>query len=290
VQRSPWLLAILGPTASGKTDLAEALATESGAQLINADAFQVYRGLNIGTGKSSRADLYQLLDLVEPKEEFGLGEWLNRLRPLLEELFSQGRNGILVGGTAYYVRAALEGYDALHPPPAPELRARLNKTSLPELVQELSRQAPEVAASLDLANPVRVTRALEKLESEPLPPFQIPPFQTAKWAVDRDDLPERIARRVDAMFEQGWENEVANLLKNGVNEDASGMRAIGYRDVAKLVRNEQSAAETREKVILATVQYAKRQRTWLRKEQKLVRIAESQRDDMIAKLVREGLE
>jgi tRNA dimethylallyltransferase len=286
----PWLLAILGPTASGKTDLAENLAEQTGAQLINADAFQVYRGLNIGTGKSSRADLYELLDLVEPAQEFGLGEWLNRLSPVLGRVFGGGQNAVLVGGTGFYVRAALEGFDALHPPPSAELRARLNSTPLAELVEELRKRAPETAATTDLANPVRVTRALEKLETSPLPPLEIPPFKVAKWAVDREELTERIARRVDAMFDQGWDTEVETLLSHGVTEDAPGMRAIGYRDVAKLVRGEQSAAETREKVILATTQYAKRQRTWLRKEQKLVRIAESERDDMIAKLVREGME
>src|SRR5579859_2775526 len=112
----------MGPTASGKTELAEALADRLGAQLINADAFQVYRGMDIGTGKSSARDRYLLIDVADPNDQFGLGEWARLVQSALERLWAEGRPAVLVGGTGLYIRALMEQFDAISGKPAQELR------------------------------------------------------------------------------------------------------------------------------------------------------------------------
>src|SRR5688572_23240532 len=124
-QGKPFLLAVMGPTASGKTDLAEHLADETGAQLINADAFQVYKGFDIGTAKSVNANRYELIDIREPDESFGVGEFVQLANAELERLFAGGTSAIVVGGTGLYVRALFEEYEAMSGPPDPQLRADL---------------------------------------------------------------------------------------------------------------------------------------------------------------------
>ena len=164
--QNPALVALMGPTASGKSDLAEALADRIDARLINADAFQVYRGMDIGTGKPSQKERYLLLDLVSPSEQFGLGEWLRLAVAALEEIFKQGRNAIVVGGTGLYIRALMEEYADVAAAPDPSLRASLMKRPIEELRQELRSRAPNVFESTDIANPLRVRRALEKLDAQ----------------------------------------------------------------------------------------------------------------------------
>lgn len=272
----PALIAVLGPTGSGKSDFAEALADRTGALLLNADAFQVYRGLDIGTNKPSRRSLYQLLDLVDPQESFGVVPWVQAALPLLEAAFAQGQSVILVGGTGFYVRALMDEFADLREAPDPELRAHLmareEAEGLAALVAELEAQAPEVAAHTDLKNPVRVRRALERLQAPPAAPISIPPFRRRKVALlpDPEWLNERLAARTEHLLAEGWIEEVRGLLEQGVTKDAPGMRAIGYRNIVDHLQGEISLAELTDQINLATRQYAKRQRTWLRTEKGLV--------------------
>src|SRR5205085_344215 len=127
----------MGPTASGKSSLAEALAEQLDAQLINADAFQVYRGMDIGTGKSSCKERYLLLDLVSPSQQFGLGEWLRLAVVELERLFAEGRSAIVVGGTGLYIRALMEEYAEISSAPDPQLRSELMGRDVESLREEL---------------------------------------------------------------------------------------------------------------------------------------------------------
>ncbi|MBZ0212587.1 MAG: (d)CMP kinase, partial [Nitrospirae bacterium] len=130
----PLLIAVMGPTGSGKSDLAEALADRLGARLINSDAFQVYRGMDIGTGKSPRKAEYDLMDILDPSEPYGVGRFVEDASRAATVAFDFGRAAILVGGTGLYARALTEGYADLAPAPDPDLRARLAQTPLAALV------------------------------------------------------------------------------------------------------------------------------------------------------------
>lgn len=270
---TPFLIAVMGPTASGKTSLAESLADQLSAQLVNADAFQMVRGFDIGTAKPTLRDQYALIDVLDPTEESSVADWIRRVHPILLECFGRGQSVILSGGTGFYIRALMEGYVAMAPPPNPALRQNLMKREAEEglasLAAELLERAPEIAAGMDLRNPARVRRALERLDSptpEPQPP--LPPFVKVKFRLDMPvtTLDKRIAGRVDAMISDGWANEVRNLLAQGVPKTAPAFRAIGYLSLIEWLEGQANREDTRAEVILRTRQYAKRQRTWLRSE------------------------
>lgn len=270
---APFLIAVMGPTASGKTSLAESLADRLDAQLVNADAFQMVRGFDIGTAKPTARDRYALLDVLDPREESSVADWIRRAGPVLEECYAAGRSVILSGGTGFYIRALMEGYDAMAPAPDPALRQRLMEREANEglttLAEELAQQAPEVAARIDLKNPARVRRALERLASPPaLPAPPLPAFLKVKFrlVMPTELLDLRIEQRVDAMFSDGWAEEVRTLIAQGVPKTAPAFRAIGYLSLIEWLEGQASREDTRAEVILRTRQYAKRQRTWLRSE------------------------
>lgn len=262
----------MGPTGSGKSGIAEKVAKKLGAQLINADAFQVYRGLDIGTNKPSDSSQYELINIVEPTEQFGLGEWIRESCQVLTRCWEAKQPVVFVGGTGLYIRALFEGYAEMSGPPDAEVRERLmlrEKTEgLQSLVDELESRAVHIAEATDLKNPVRVRRALERLENPQTIEFQIPPYEKTKFSIvlNSETLAERISKRLDQMIEAGWIEEVGNLIKNGVPENAPGFRAIGYHTWVRLLKGELSLDEGKAEVLTATLSYAKRQRTWLRKE------------------------
>lgn len=265
----PRLLAILGPTATGKSALADRVRDRWGAPtILVADAFQSYRGFRVGTGQ--RTDRGRALTAFKaPTDDYGAGEFVRLALPILEGAFARGEDLILEGGTGFYVRALLEGYDALSPAPDPALRARLLAEPIESLV---ARLPPEIAAKTDLKNPVRVRRALERLAGPPPERFTLPPFDVRKVALtgsEPDRHAETIAARVTAMLAEGWPEEVRALLASGVPESAPAFRAIGYRTVAAMLRGEIGEEAARESVVKETVRYAKRQKTWLRSEPRL---------------------
>jgi tRNA dimethylallyltransferase len=266
----------MGPTGSGKSDFAEHLADRLGAQLVNGDAFQVYRGLDIGTAKPDDPSRYELLDLIQPDEDFGVGAWIQAAIPVLEACFARSQSVVLVGGTGLYIRALTEGYTDMMAAPDPtlrqELEARERSEGLESLVKELQEQAPEVAAKTDLRNPVRVRRALERLAT-PTDALiiQIPPFSIHKVALARsvDDLNLRIHTRISKMVQNGWVREVENLRAMGYGLSAPGFRAIGYRRIWNVISGEEELSEALTQIEIETRQYAKRQRSWLRAEPNL---------------------
>lgn len=268
----------MGPTGSGKSGLAESLAAETGARLVNADAFQVYRGLDIGTNKPADRQRYALLDIKEPEEDFGVGEWVRLALAELAAAWEARRNVVVVGGTGLYVRALMEEYSDLRPPPDPRLRRELENRErdegLDSLRQELLGLEPRTA--VDLANPTRVRRALERaLGPKPADPVQLPPFRRVKLALDPDAaaLDELLRSRVASMLGDGWVEEVAVLLDRGISPSAPAMRAIGYQCVVKILGGSILRDEAETEIFLATRQYAKRQRTWLRSEPALIRLS-----------------
>lgn len=270
----PILLALLGPTASGKSDLAEKLAEQTNAQLLNADAFQVYRGLDIGTGKPADVPRYKLLDVADPWDQFGLGAWIRLASNELQDAWAACRSVIVVGGTGLYVRALFEGYASVDSQPDPALRAQLSeeaaKIGAQGMFERLQELAPEVSKKVDAANPRRVLRALERVLSPGTSvKIDLPPFDRHKFATNPPVamLAERVERRVDSMLEAGWVEEVRRLIANPrVSIDSPGLKAIGYRFLWEHLQGSMKLEEARQKIIIATRQYAKRQRTWLRSE------------------------
>jgi len=263
----------MGQTASGKTALAEFLAQEWGAQLINADAFQMYRGMDIGTAKPSDPTRYALMDNLEPDQEYGVGEYVAAVQPILHECYAQQRDVILVGGTGLYIRALMDEWSEMQGAPDPELRAELDAQELDQLLEQLTRRDPEAAAKVDQKNKVRVRRALERaLSPSQSIAINIPPYKKFKVALDWpvDLINERIDQRVQLMWDAGWIHEVSVLISNGFLDNCPGFRAIGYSQIAQHLRGRMSEDECTALIRAQTRAYAKRQRTWLRSERDLV--------------------
>ena len=271
----PLLIAVMGPTAAGKTDLAEQLATDLDAQLINADAFQIYQGMDIGTAKPERREHYKLLDIRRPDEGFGVGEFVEIASTILTDLFTDGRNAVVVGGTGLYIRALFEEYQDLAPEPDPHLREDLNRLDLATKVTMLRERDPSSAERIDLRNPARVQRALERaLAPSTSLCWSLPPYRRLKLALvpDVEETDARIARRVESMMQNGWVREVTELRERGYRADHPGFRAIGYRTLLRYLDGEIGREEATATTIAETRGYAKRQRTWLRSEPNLIEL------------------
>ena len=269
----PLLIGVMGPTASGKTDLAEQLAEAFDAQLVNADAFQIYRGMDIGTAKPENNQAYRLLDIRNPSEGFGVGEYVALAQEVLRECWTARKSVVVVGGSGLYVRALFEEYDAMGQAPSVELRESLNARTLESLVEELLNVSPELAGTLDLRNRVRVQRAIERIQSpKPSVPVHLPPFKKRKLGVIRDteETFERIAKRTEAMMQKGWVQEVQTLMSHGYRIQDPGFRALGYGAIWKSLSGEIDLEEAQATTIAETRKYAKRQRTWLRSEPNLL--------------------
>lgn len=266
----PKLIAIMGPTASGKSDVAECISTELDAELISADAFQIYRGFDIGTNKPIAPEHYHLINIRDPHEGFGVGEFAIEASRILTDAHGREKNVVIVGGTGFYIRALLEKFDNLLPEPSPDLRKKIGNLDLNDVIRELDALAPE--AKVDRQNPVRVRRALERAltPSEPVR-INFPPFETRKFAisVETPTIDAKIRVRTLELLESGWISEVENLLNQGVATDTPAFRAIGYSEVVQFLHGELTFDIMLEKIVLETRRYAKRQRAWLRSEPSL---------------------
>jgi tRNA dimethylallyltransferase len=279
----------MGPTASGKTAVAERLADHLHARLVNADAFQVYRGLDVGTSKPVAKERYDLLDIKAPDETFGVGEWIAAATAVLGTAWADGNHVVVVGGTGLYIRALFEEYAEMYAAPDPDLREavqkRLRDAGVEALFAELTAVAPQVAAGIDAGNPRRVSRALERVLAGNGPMrISIPPFRKTKLALDppKATLDVQIRRRLDIMFQNGWVREVERLRAAGIARSAPSLRAIGYQDVWDHIEGVISFEIACERITTATRRYAKRQGTWLRSEPNLLRLAGNEPEALYA--------
>lgn len=280
----PPIAAIVGPTASGKTDLALAVARGLPVEILVADSRQVYRGMDLGTAKpdaaARAATPHHLLDLADPDEPFSIIDWVARARALVPEVAARGRLPVVVGGTGLYVSALLDGYELPGQAPPPELRGRLvaelETSGLPPLAARLARVDPAAAARTDLRNPRRVLRALERVEAAgagaPAAGAAPYPGRIAMLGLSRptDVLRARIDARVAWMFSHGLLDEVRRLLDAGYDADLSPMTGHGYREAARVLAGEWDMARAIEVTARHTRQYAKRQLTWLRRDARIV--------------------
>lgn len=282
---------LAGPTAVGKTDVALAVAEACDGEIVGADAFQVYEGLDLLTAKPSREDLarvpHHLVGSVPLAEPFNVARYLEAAQAAIAGIRSRGRLPIVVGGTGLYLRALTRGLSDI-PPASPELRAELAATPLPQLLERLETLDPEAARAMDTKNARRVLRAVEVclLTGKPFSSFreewqQQPHFEGVLLERTREELYERIDRRTHAMFEEGVVEEVrAALAAGGVG--ATAEQVIGWREITALLRGEMTRADALAAIQQTTRRYAKRQLTWFHREPMLIPISLSSGADLAA--------
>jgi tRNA dimethylallyltransferase len=287
-RRPPPLVAIVGPTASGKSDLAMALARLLPVEIIVADSRQVYRGMDIGTAKpdaAARAAVpHHLLDLVHPDEPFTVAQWVDAARRLVSEVTARGRLPTVVGGTGLYVTSLLDGHDYAAQPWSPELRAHLaaelEAEGLTALAARLAERDPLVAARTDLRNPRRVLRALERAELSAAGRTAAPRADPWRGRVamlgisrPREVLYRRIDERASALFATGLLDEVRALLAAGFGPELLPMTGHGYREAARVLAGEWTTGEAIAVTARRTRQHAKRQLSWFRRDPRIVWLA-----------------
>lgn len=280
------VLAIVGPTASGKSWLGMEIGESVGGEIIGADSRQVYRHMDIGTAKPPAEDRqrvrHHLIDIIDPSEEYSVALYVRQARAAISDVLKRGRVPIVVGGTGQYVWALLEGWNVPAVSPDHSLRAELQERmaqyGLHTLVKDLEETAPATAKRIDLANHRRVIRALELAlraqDGEPEEPTRTPPpFQATVIGVevDRARLYDRINARVDAMFEAGWVGEVENLLDMGYGPDLPAMSSLGYREICESLQGEMTLEDAVETIKTKTRRFARQQGAWFRTSDKRIR-------------------
>ena len=283
-------VAVLGPTASGKSALGLALAERLGGEIVACDSQQVYVGMDIGTDKPTHEDRrrvpHHALDLCQPDQPFHAARWAALARTTIQGIARRGRLPIVVGGTGLYYRALTAGlFEA--PPPDPALRARHRELTDREGIEALRARLlavdPEAAASIAARDFVRLSRALEIFEQTGVPITTLrrqaaPPRDLAPTVLLLDpplaESRARIAARVGAMVAAGFLDEVRALHAAGYGPTLRPLQALGYRQMGAVLAGGLSLAEATDETVRATAAYARRQRTWFRKESAAARFAE----------------
>ena len=277
------IICIAGPTASGKTELAVALAKELGGEVVSCDSMQLYRGMDIGTAKPTQAEMdgvkHHMIDCIDPSEDFSVGRYVNQADACMQDILARGKRVIIVGGTGLYVDSLIAGR-IFAPYPETGRREELTRIAREQgidvLVERLRAVDPESAARIHPSNEKRIIRALEvfletgktmtqhNLETKQQPDKYAPTWIGLDY-VNRSALYARIDQRVEEMFAQGLVEEVRSLLDRGVPASCTAMQAIGYKELTAYLRGEGSLEEAKALIQQGSRRYAKRQRTWFRR-------------------------
>ena len=288
-----WVLT--GPTASGKTALSIRLAKAYQCEIVCMDSMQIYRGMNIGTAKPTLAEMdgipHHMIDVANPEEAFSVARYQEMAEECIADIQTRGNRALLVGGTGLYLRALRQPMAMGDVAADDKLRAELEALAAQEngkqrLHDMLAEVDPDTAARLHLNDVRRAVRALEVYQLTGVPFSKQPQLQgesrftyrVASLTMERALLYARIEKRVDQMIEQGLIEEVRGLLDSGVPADCQAMKAIGYKEIVPYIRGEASWEETDYLLKLNTRHYAKRQLTWMRREEDVLWV-DALRDD-----------
>ena len=277
------IICIAGPTASGKTALAVELAKWYDGEVVSCDSMQIYRRMDIGTAKPTIEEMqgipHHMLDVCEPDEDFSVSRYCQLATPIVDDILARGKTAIIAGGTGLYMDSLIKGND-FAPFPATghrqRLEARLEAEGLDVLLKELeSIDPPSVTRCQN--NPRRIIRSLEvfyetgetitahNLRTQAIPP-RYNPIRLALEDEDRQDLYDRIDRRVSVMLEQGLVEEIQNLLASGIPADCTAMQAIGYKEFVDALAGRSTIEAAADLVRQSSRRYAKRQLTWFRRD------------------------
>jgi tRNA dimethylallyltransferase len=299
------VVAVVGATAAGKSEVALDLAQRLGGEIVNTDAMQLYRGMDIGTAKLPPGDrrgiVHHLLDVLDVSEPATVAEFQGWARSVIDDCLGRGVTPVLVGGSALYTRAVLDEF--CFPGTDPDVRERWERSLAalgPEALHaELASRDPSAASRILPSNGRRIVRALEVIEitgrpftaSLPSHRYHYPEACQVGVDIDRATLDERIARRVETMWKAGLVDEVRELVVRGLREGRTANRALGYRQVLAFLAGSISEDEAREQTITGTRRFARRQDSWFRKDPRVtwVRWDDPARVDLaLAACVRDG--
>ena len=277
------IICIAGPTASGKTALAVALAKELNAEVVSCDSMQVYRRMDIGTAKPTVEEMqgipHHMIDVAEPDEDFSVSRYCCLASPIVDDILARGKTAIIAGGTGLYMDSLIRG-NAFAPFPATGVREKLEAQADAEgmeaMLNWLKSIDPESAARLHLSDRKRIIRALEvyletgeTITEHNRKTQAIPPKYTPLWLgldfADRGELYRRIDKRVDIMLEMGLISEIQSLLASGIPPKSTAMQAIGYKEFVNALNGEETVEAAAEEVKKSSRHYAKRQLTWFRR-------------------------
>ena len=278
------VLCVVGPTATGKTKMGVALAKRFDGEVVSVDSMQLYRGMAIGTAAPTQEEMegvpHHMVAVADPAESWSAARYVRAADACVQDILGRGKLPVLVGGTGLYLDALIRGTDFAAGSQGTELRRQLQRRARQEgvetLLEELRRIDPAAAQKLHLRDEKRIIRALEvwyetgrTITEHDRQERQRPPKYDALYIgldfLDRQDLRDRIDKRVDTMVEQGLLEEVETLLASGLPRDATALQAIGYKQFLAVAEGTATRQEAIEEVKLRSRQYAKRQLTWLRR-------------------------
>ena len=294
------LIVICGATATGKSDLAVALAEKLGGQIINADSMQLYKGMDIGTAKLSmeerKAIPHHLIDVLSVCEEASVAQYQNDARNLIDQLLEQSIPAIVVGGTGLYIKAILD--DLNFPDTDPEVREKIarqaDELGIDVMHERLTKLDPAAAAAIPKENVRRVVRALEVIELTGRPyTANLPRVGSTKYpnarqfglVMERETLHERIDLRVEKMWDKGLVREVRDLMGEGLLEGRTAQAALGYAQIIKFAQGEMTEEEAKEETKRATRQYARRQETWFSRDERITWVKKAPISELVTKIV-----
>ena len=278
------VICVVGPTACGKTKMGVALAQRFGGEVVSVDSMQIYRGMTIGTAAPTAEEMegvpHHMIAVADPADSWSAARFTDAADECVQDILRRGKRPVLVGGTGLYLDALVRGTDFAAGSQGGEMRRKLQQRLAQEgaapMLAELAAIDPEAAARLHLRDEKRILRALEvyyetgeTITEHDRRSREIPPRYDAAYIGlsfrDRQDLRDRIDRRVDGMVAQGLLQEVEGLLRSGLPRDATALQAIGYKQFLAVAEGRATVAEAIEEVKLRSRQYAKRQLTWLRR-------------------------
>lgn len=281
------IICVAGPTASGKTALAVALAKELDGEVVSCDSMQVYRRMDIGTAKPTQEEMagipHHMLDVADPEEDFSVSRYCRMADPIVQDILARGKTAIIAGGTGLYMDALIRGGDFAPCPSTgrrEELEARAEKEGIEPLMAWLKQVDPDSAARLPPGDRKRIIRALEvyletgeTITAHDLRTRSVPPKYRPLWLgidfASREALYRRIDRRVERMVEQGLIDEIRSLLQSGISPRCTAMQAIGYKEFVAALAGQGTMEEAVARVQQSSRRYAKRQRTWFRRNEQM---------------------